>query len=467
MLNALSAVCVTLFALFSKTVVDCASRGDRDGLLRNAALFFFLIVFQMLCRIASSMLEAVSQGKAEIALKTHVFSRILSGSFGKASERHSGDIMTRLTADVTAVSDTSVCVLPALTAYAVRIVGAAAALFALDRSFALVFLLCGVVLTLAAAAFRRPLKNLHRRVQEKDSSVRSFIQEMTENLFAVKVFGIEKNVISRALSLQNKLYREKIKRKKFSVFASVGFSLAFGAGFLAAVSYGSYGILKGTVSFGTVVALVQLVNQLQSPVMGITGILPSFFAMTASAQRLMEAADCGNDTDTGGCEMSYDDFLKIKGSDLSFGYDENTVLKNASFTVNKGEFVGIKGPSGAGKTTLFKLITGLYAPAAGSISIVGRDGTVAPSKSTRKLFSAVPQGSMLFSGTVRENLTMLCPDADEKLITDALETACAEFVYDLPKSLDTVLGEDGAGISEVRHSALQLHARFWARAKSS
>lgn len=447
LLNALSAVCVTLFALLSKTVVDCAADGDGQGLLKNAAILLLLILFQMICRICSSLLEAASQGKAEISLKTRVFSDLLYGDYSRVSEHHSGEIMTRLTADVSAVSDNSVCIPPSLAAYVVRLLSAGIALIALDKMFALIFIGCGALLIFVAAAFRKPLKNLHRRVQEKDGKVRSFMQEMTENLFAVKVFEIEDKVINRAGVLQNDLYRQKLRRKSFSVFSALGFSLAFAMGFLAAVSYGSYGILHKTMSFGTVVALIQLVNQLQSPVMGITGILPSFFAMIASAQRLIETVDCGDD-DGNGSEIEYDSFEALKAKNLTFGYDENTVLQNADFTVKKGEFVGIKGPSGVGKTTVFKLLTGLYTPQDGELSIICRNKTVSPSKGTRKLFSVVPQGNMLFSGTIKENLTLLSPDSSNEEIETALKTSCAEFVYDLPMGLDTVLSEGGAGISE-------------------
>lgn len=446
-LNALASVCVTLFALLSKTVIDCAGNGDKDGLFRNAAILLGLIAFQMVCRIFLSLLEAASQGRAEISLKTSVFSSILNGEYFRSSQRHSGDIMTRLTSDVTVVSDASVSILPALVSYAVRIVSAAAALLALDKSFALIFICCGAVLTVSAAFLRRPLKKLHRRVQEKDGAVRSFMQEMTENLFAVKVFGIEDKVRERSSVLQRSLYRQRIKKKGFSVAASLGFSIAFAAGFLAAVSYGSYGILKATMSFGTVAALIQLVNQLQSPIMGITGVLPSFFAMTASAQRLIEAADCGIDGEDGN-EADYDDFKEIRAENIVFGYDGEPVLNGASFTVRKGEFVGIKGPSGAGKTTVFKLITGLYRPQSGSISIECGDKSCCPCKGMRKLFSVVPQGNMLFSGTIRENLTLLSPNAAQTEIDGALKNACAEFVYTLPEGLDTVLGEGGSGISE-------------------
>ena len=454
-LNAWSAVCVTLFAMLSKTVMDYAQNGNSDEMFRNAIYLLLLIVSQILARICASFIEAISQGKAEIRLKTSVFRNVIYGEYSNVNERHSGDLMSRLTADVVYVSDNYVHIFPAMVGFIVRIASAAIALLALDKSFAIVFILCGAVVIIVAAVFRKTLKNLHLKVQKRDSRVRSFMQEMLENLFAVKVFGIEEKIINRSYKQQKKFYREKVRKKGFSILATISFSLAFAAGFLAAVSYGSYGILKGTMTFGTVVAIVQLVNQLQSPVVGVTSVLPSFYGMLASAQRLMEISDISKDNAEPDTNVVYDDFIRIKAENVSFGYSGENVISKADFSVEKGEFIGIKGPSGAGKSTIFKLITGLYETTDGSLYVETAKG-IRFCRATRHLFSVVPQGNMLFSGTVRENITMLRPDATEDEIKDAISIACAEFVYDLENGLDFVLAEDGGGISEGQAQRLAI-----------
>lgn len=455
LLNAWSALCVTLFAMLSKTVMDNAESQNREALIKNVIILFLLIASQIISRIISSYIEAIGQGKAEISLKTRIFSSIINGAYADSAERHSGDLMTRLTTDVLTVSDTYVHIVPALTGYAVRIFTGAAALFMLDRRFAVIFIVCGVLVVATAVLLRKKLKNLHRRVQERDSRVRSFMQEMLENLFAIKVFGIEDKVINRSVRQQKKFYREKVRKKSFSILASIGFSIAFAAGFLAAMAYGSYGVLEGTMTFGTVVAIIQLVNQLQSPVMGITNILPSFFSMTASAQRLIEISNTDREFSSNAQAINYDTFERIKATDISFGYGEDAVIQESSFIIEKGDFVGIKGPSGAGKSTIFKLITGLYTANEGDIHIETYDSNIS-CKEARSLYSVVPQGNMLFSGTVRENITMLRPDATEEEIEKAISDSCAEFAYDLENGLDFVLGEDGAGISEGQAQRLAI-----------
>lgn len=454
-LNAWSAVCVTLFAMLSKTVMDYAQTGNADEMLKNAVYLLLLIVSQILARICASFIEAISQGKAEIKLKTNVFRSVIYGEYADVSERHSGDLMARLTADVVYVSDNYVHILPSLVGYVVRISSAAVALLALDRRFAVVFILCGIVVVAVAAIFRKTLKNLHLKVQKRDSRVRSFMQEMLENLFAVKVFGIEEKIINRSYKQQKKFYREKVRKKSFSILATISFSLAFAAGFLAAVSYGSYGILKGTMTFGTVVAIVQLVNQLQSPIVGVTSVLPSFYGMLASAQRLMEISEISKDNAECDTTITYDDFVRIKAENVTFGYGGENVISKADFSVEKGEFIGIKGPSGAGKSTIFKLITGLYETNDGSMYVETAKG-IRFCRATRHLFSVVPQGNMLFSGTVRENITLLRPDATDDEIKNAITDACAGFVYDLENGLDFVLTEDGGGISEGQAQRLAI-----------
>lgn len=445
-LNTWSAVCVTIFALLSQKVMDSAQIGDKTSLIKNSAYLLFLILSQILARVVASLVEAKSQGKAEISLRTSVFSSILRGEYADSVENHSGDLMTRLTADVQTVSDNYVHIFPAATAFVVRILSGAIALYQIDKNFATIFVLCGLLIVVVAALSRKHLKKLHRRVQEKDSKVRSFMQEMLENLFAIKVFGIEEKIIKISAKQQSKFYREKVRKKSFSIIAGIGFSLAFAVGFLAAVSYGSYGVLNGTMTFGAVVAIVQLVNQLQSPVVGITGILPSFFAMTTSAQRLMEI--CGDSKETTkDISVDYDDFVRIKVRDAVFGYGDEKVFSNASFTVNKGEFIGIKGPSGSGKSTVLKLITGLYPVDGGKVTIETKDKEY-DCKQIKNLFSFVPQGNMLFSGTIKENLTILNPDVTDEDIKNALTMVSAEFAYDLEDGLDFILGEAGAGISE-------------------
>ena len=455
LLNALFAVCTTLFAVISKSVIDFAQKGDLKSLKKYAVILFAAIAVQMSARIFSTLLEAVSQGKAEICLKTRVFSSILNGNFAKMSFYHSGELMTRLTTDVSVVSELSVHIVPAAVLNVVKIFSSAVTLLALDRNFALVFIVCGSAVSFVALILRNPIKKFYRRVLEKDEKLRSFMQETVENLFAVKIFGIERKMVRRSEKKQKELYVAKLKKIGISVVSQLGFSFAFSMGFLAAVAYGANGILKGTMTFGTVTSLILLVNQLQSPILGITGIIPSFFSMVTSASRLAKITE--NEIETEKIEnISYEDFEAIDVTSLTFNYDGEPVIENADFTIDKGDFVAVCGRSGAGKTTLFKLLTGLYEPVSGSVSVRTVNG-IKNADCLRSLISFVPQSNMLFSGSLRENITLLNPNATDEDIEEALKLACAdEFVESLPAGLETKLGEDGSGISQGQAQRLAI-----------
>lgn len=455
LLNALIGVCTTAFAVISKLVIDSAQNEDIEALKHNVLILLAAILIQITARIASSLLETVSQGKSEICLKTKVFSKILNGNFAKINEYHSGELMTRLTADVSVVSENAVHIVPTAVLNIVRALSAAIALLSMDRRFALVFIACGIALSLATLILRGSIKKLHKNVQEKDGMLRSFMQESIENLFAVKVFRIEHKMIDRSKKNQQALFKAKVQRKSISIVSQIAFSCAFAAGFLAAVAYGANGVIKGTMTFGTVMSIVLLVNQLQTPISGITGIIPSFFTMVASATRLMEITESQENKEDIE-EVSYSEFEGIKAHNLTFSYDGEPVIENANISIEKGDFVGISGRSGAGKTTLFKLFTGLYEPNSGEISVT-INGQKRSAKVLRQLISLVPQDNMLFSGTIRENITLLNKKATDEEIENALKFSCAdEFVSSLSLGLETTLGEDGSGISQGQAQRLAI-----------
>ncbi len=453
-LNAFAAVCATLFAVASKSVMDSAEGGNREALIKNVAMLLVLLFVQLFSRIASSFVEAISQGKAEISLKSMVFSKLVYGEYAESIERHSGDLMSRLTSDVLFVSEQYVHILPNTISNLLKLGTAIIALYTLDKRFFIVILVCSVLVPLLIGVSRKYIKDLHRKVREKDSLVRSFMQEMLENLFAVKVFGIEEKIINISLKQQKSFYHQKVKKKSFSILASIGFSIAFSIGFLIAIAYGSFGVLNGTMTFGSVIAITQLVSQLRAPAVSISSVVPTFYSMIASAQRLMEISNSKSE-EIEYPEMDYDEFVKIRVENATFGYKEEKVINNASFTINKGEFVGIKGPSGAGKSTLFKLITGLYPLDNGSAVIETTKGDM-DCKYTKRLFSFVPQDNMLFSGTVRENITILNPDVTDDEIKKALESSAAEFAYDLDGGLEFELGEAGEGVSQGQAQRLAI-----------
>lgn len=450
--NALLSVCSVSLALLAKEIVDAAVSGDRERLVRYSVVLLCVIVLQVLLRILIKSLEVRVSGRMEMEYKRVLFGEILSKDYSCVTAFHSGELLTRLTSDITLVTDTVTTLVPSVAAMLTKLVCAFLVILSLDKWFAAILLLAGLVIFSGTRIFRGKIKSMHRRVQETDGSLRSFLQEAIESLLAVQVFGVQKKVEAQAIERAEENYEAKLKRNRWAIFANTGFSVAFAFGFLFALVFGGFRLCAGQISFGTLTALLQLVNQVQTPFSSLSGIVPKYYSMLASAERLMEIEDLPKDdpetavTDTAAlCEG----FQSIRFDGVSFAYGTNEVLKDATLEIFKNDFVVLSGISGIGKSTLFKLLLGVLSPDSGTITVQSGGKAYKAGKDTRALFAYVPQGNLLFSGTVRDNIRFICEDATDEAVKEAVRISCADsFVYDLPEGLDTVLGEGGRGLSE-------------------
>ena len=449
--NAIFSALSVLFAFAIKEIVDGAVTGDKDRLITFSLVIFGIVVLQFIFRVVINGLTEHIRGRLEILYKSHVFSQILKKKQDKMAVYHSGELMNRLTSDVSTVTDGAVSIVPTVVAAVTRLVCAVVALVMLDWIFAVAFTVAGALVFLVITLLREKLKSLHKKTQETDGKVRSYMQECTENLLAVKVFSVGGKIEKKAADLQESTFKIKMRRRNYSVAGHAIYNFIFSAGYLFALIYGAALILNNELTYGTLSAILQLVNNVQVPFASLSNILPKFYAMTASAERLMEieeieSEDLGNGIDR---DRVYSAMQNIVVEDVDFTYDRDKVLKNANVTINKGDFVMIAGASGVGKSTLMKLMLGVYEPEKGSIYLSGSDGNLTLSAGTRSLFSYVPQGNMLFSGTLKDNVTFVNTDASDEEIERALIISDAkDFVDGLPDGINTVVGEDGVGLSE-------------------
>lgn len=450
--NAVYAVLGVGLALFSKRVIDAAQARDKTALFTAAAIMLGAILLQILVRIAIRTTEVHIGGKLEMHLRNDLFTKILKSEYARITEFHSGELLTRLTADVTVVSDGVTTLLPTVVSLLTRLICAFAVLLSLDRTFSLIFAAAGLLLFLLTRLFRGAIKRLHKRVQETDGKSRAFMQEAIENLPVIQIFGVSEKMRDRSEVLLEDNFREKLRRNRFSVLANTGFSAALSFGHLFALVWGGVKICADALSFGTLTAVLQLVNQIQMPFTGLSGVVPKYYGMLASAERLMELENTEKDTSAAekpDIGALYNALSAIELRDITFRYAQDTVLEHADATIRKNDFVLISGISGIGKSTLFKLLTGLLPPESGEIRLQTENGTVLPEKNSRGLFAYVPQGNMLFSGSLRDNIRFVREDATDEEILHAAEICCArEFIEALPEGLDTVIREKGQGLSE-------------------
>lgn len=444
----LHAVIGTVFALLCRGIVDSAVNGSAEGIGYYGALLGCAVLCQLVLQLACNGLEENIRARLEMKLRSEMLADFMKKEYSALGGFHSGELLNRMFSDVSVVANGMTTIIPSAISSCTRILCAAAVMLVLDRRFAFVFIAAGVLVFLLTRIFRGKMKSLHRDVQEKEGRVRSFLQETVENLLVVKVFGAENKMLAENDSNQSAHFKARMKRRSISIAANSGLGFVFRAGYIFALIWGAAGIFAGTMSYGTLTAMLQLVNQIQSPFAGLSSLFPKYYGMIASAERIIQL-ECLPVEKEAQKRLSYSDFKGISLRDVCFSYGENHVLKNVSIEIKKGDLISLAGISGGGKSTLFLLLLGAYSPQSGSLSFRSDRGSFSAGKETRSLFAYVPQGNILFSGTIAENITFLNSSASQEDMIQAAEIACArEFIESLPDGFDTRIGENGSGISE-------------------
>ncbi len=444
-----------LMAQLSRGIVDSAAyERNWNGVIFFGLLLLLLTLFQVALRILSNITNFNINAKLEIALKTKLFNTMLKKDYSKITSFHTGELLNVLTSDINVITGTITSIVPSVCYFIVKLAGAFIILFSIDWKFAIVLFVGGALLMLVALLFKGTLKNLHKKAQSTDGKTRSFLQESLASILVIKVFNAYDRIKSESDKLQMDNFKVKRKRNYISIFASTGFSFVFAAAYLYGLVWGSFSILSGVITYGVLTEILSLVSQIQSPIQGLTSILPSYYQALASAERIMEFEkfpDEHTEKNNQNIDINnlYNNLSSIEFDNITFSYDRDTVLEETSFTINKGDFVVITGISGIGKSTLTKLLLDVFPVKSGEIYLKLKDGSkVIVDKNIRSMFAYVPQGNFLLSGTIRENISFVRPDATDEEIMSAAKIACADFINELPEGLDTVIGEKGLGLSE-------------------
>lgn len=439
------------FAFISRSLIDTATKQAEGSVLGCAVRLGVLLLVQLVLQVIYIRIHIKISGRLAMSIRTDLFYALLKKDFSEVAAIHSGEILNRLVSDVSLVSEKITEIVPNVISLVSTVVFSFAALFMLDKYFAIACLAFGPVAMIAAYIYRRKIKDLHLQCRESDGKVRSFLQETIQNFLVIKAFGRETIIRRRSEELQLDNFRLNVKRSTVGILANVMFFLAVTAGYYAALAWSVYRLSLGLITFGTVTAVLGLVGQLQSPFRELSSVLPQYYMVLASAERLTELENLKDEaSETTLLDEQLNRFKSINVENVCFSYGKVEVLKNVSLTVQKGEFVALCGSSGAGKSTLTKLLLAVMKPDSGTVFLSLDSGEkVNFSSGTRKLFSYVPQGNMILSGTIRDNITFADENPDEEKVLRAAELALLKDVIDkTPKGLDTVLGEKGHGLSE-------------------
>lgn len=462
-LQSLLAVCGIAFALAMKGAIDEAVRGNMPAFRQGVFQLIFLVLAQMVLYAVCRFLEEDTRAAVENRFRQKVFQGILRREYKEITGYHTGELMNRLTSDTSVVTDGAVSLFPSLLSMVVRICGVLFVMSVIEPWMAVVFLVGGCFVAILSIGPRKWQKRLHKEVQETDGKVRSFLQESLESLLVIHAFGC-KDKVEKESQKQMKEHR-RIRRKRsnaFNIFGT-GLRVLMQGGYVLGFAWCGFGILNGTMTYGTLTAVIQLIGQIQTPFANMGSVFPKFNSMLASAERLIEL-DVENVDEGSRSELSreafYEEMNSIDFSNVSFAYNaDRPVLSKTSFSVKKGEFAALIGSSGIGKSTIMKLLLSVYEPDEGNIYVNGKEGNIELKDLPAGMFAYVPQGNYLMSGPIWQvvGFAEMSDEIDRDKVKESCKIACAhEFVEALPNGYDTVLGERGSGLSEGQMQRLAV-----------
>ena len=436
------------FIWVSKSLIDVAT-GQSEG---SMGFLIALMVGCMAVRLALSTFGTRMSSKMEVRLsnelRSDIFTRLMESRWRGRESLHSGDVLNRLVEDIPRITDMLCRGIPSIMVTVTQLAGAMVLLYTLDARLAWIILFIMPLALLFSKGYVMKMRRLSRDIRSMDSKVQGHVQENIQNRVLVRTLEYTSYSTEALDSLQSDLQRKVMDYTDFSLFSRLMVQLGFSAGYVTAFLWGIFGIRDGSVTFGMMTAFLQLVAQVQNPMVELSRQIPAFLRVFTSVERLSELYDFPLEEQ--GAPVRLEGVPGVRAEHLTFSYSEGgrKVLDDFSHDFKPGSLTAVVGETGAGKSTLMRLILALVVPESGRVVFYNENKEINSSPLTRCNLSYVPQGNSLFSGTIRDNLKMGDPHATEDAIHSALHAAVADFVFDLPDGLDTMCGEQGAGLSE-------------------
>lgn len=442
MVNSLLSLGVTLA---TKSLIDGAASGSSSALWLYGSSLVALIVAERLLNVWSASVNLKASANLQKHMQRLVTEAILGKQYASLKGFHSGELVNRIFSDVSVVKSGVLSMIPMILRIGISFIGAATILISMDWRFIPILIVTSCLGVILSLFFREPMKKRHKRMQQAEDALHASTQETVENIRVVKASVSEQRALSAINERREQLSEEQVKNGKLSIALNSGMGAMFDISWLVCNLYGCVKIFHGTFTYGSLAALIQLVGRIQAPIANAVSLVSRAYGVVASAERLLDVVGLP-DEEAGTVLHSFDE---IRLENVSFRYGDNSedVLQNVNGVIRRGSFVALTGISGGGKTSLFQLLMGIYKPTEGQVTFVSGNQAVPASRGTRPLFAYVPQGNMLFSGTLRDNLTMFTDHATEAEISAAIKAACLDqLVAEI--GMDAVLGERGVGLSE-------------------
>ena len=433
----------------SKRFIDETIRtGTSDDVVRMILLLVATVVGSIILRLVYYYMTNASTVKKSNELRLFYFGTLFRRQLFDGHELHSGDVTSRLSKDIENISNSVMDTIPQMAVTGIQLVGAFLLMRWFDARLAWALLLITPVMVVVGKLISRRLRKMTLDIRDSESKIQMQVQEGVEFNAVLRSLESE-NWVTKHLDIkQNKLERDVLRRTRFTAVARFAIGSAFGLGYLLAFVWGGLGLRDGTITFGVMTSFLQLVGQIQHPILTLLGMVPQLVHSTASIDRLEELeSGCSNREQPS--EIVLNGRLGVKLDNVRFSYanGDREIVADFSHDFKPGSKTAIMGETGKGKTTLFRLLLGFVEPASGKMQIYSNQN-VAVSEATRPNFVYVPQGNTLMNGSIRDNLLLANPEATESDMQKALHVACADFVFELAGGLDYELGERSRGLSE-------------------
>lgn len=429
-------------ALLAKNIIDSALSGNTIVLKKNILLFILASLTVLVLIPLGQLISTYTSNKLFNKLQTKIYKNFIHSKWQEQNKFHSTEILTRLLNDISSISKLAVEHFSEIISLLCMLTFSLFILFKINNFIAIASLIVAPIFFFISKYYGRKQKELYKEMQEKEVKYNTFIQESIANLLILKTFSRESIAVKRLNTLQESRFKTALKKVKLTLITTTITSFGVTSAFLLIYTFGAFSIEKGILTIGTFTALLQLFYKVQGPFQGLCSKYPQIIAAIAATERLIELESLEGEHFS---EITKTEFDKITFDNISFEYkkDQN-ILDNLNLEIEKGDFIGIIGESGKGKTTILKLLLSLLEPQNGSLTI----DDIPLNPSHRKLMAYVPQGDTLFSGTLKENLRYDDPNISDLDLINAINLSCCNsFISDLPEGLDSKVGEKGIGLS--------------------
>ena len=465
LLGASSSILSLGTSVVSRNLVDAVTGVNSMGIIWVAVAYAMVGSSQIFINAVKSQLSLKVQLKVTNEIRTDIYEKVLRTNWESLAKYRSGDLLYRVNGDANIVANTILSFVPNMISILISFVGAFIIVMRNDPMMAFIALLGAPVSFLTSRYSAKRMRDFQRDNQSMASNRTVFNQETFQNLQFIKAFGILDRVTEKFRQIQNETVDIALKQNKFQQRMTIITSLVGQVVGYACYGFAAFRLWQGQISYGIMTMFVSMASSLRSSFSGILNLMPMLIRTGISVERIMEITNLPRDSME---DKEEAEEIKMKAKEqgvyvymqeVDFAYEAGKwIYQNANFRAEPGEIVALIGPSGQGKTTTLNLLLGLYHPQQGKIRVGNPSGnSLKASSSTRCLFSYIPQGNTLFTGSIKENMSMVKPKASDKEIQAALEAACAwEFVEKLERGVDTEVYERGNRFSEGQKQRLSI-----------